>query len=226
MDKLSIKIDIEKYLICQKCKLIVENPYEGDCCGILFCYSCIKNSKKLVCLKCNKKSEFRQNSFIKRIINHMNINCAFNCGSKFKSIEIKKHMTHCEYRIYQCNVCDKNIIFTGKKEELLNHMIKEHVREVLDLNDQYEEYQNFKTNQLFEKKSIFNMNAPLIEEIKENPYLIRSPRRPMETGLFSLNRYDISSPRNSRSRSIEDNSIDVARLDNEDLYLNDNSYFR
>jgi hypothetical protein len=161
---------IESWLICQKCKMIIDNPYEISCCGTLFCFQCIIYSREAsTCSKCFRKSDFRENSFVKRILNQMEIPCAFKCGGKFRSGEIKSHMLTCELREYLCNFCEKDIKrFQGKKKEFLLHMIESHETELLNYNDDF-----FKINKPgFNKPQIFklpsNLDISYREEIKEN----------------------------------------------------------
>ncbi len=189
MDKMSIKIDIEKYLICKRCKFIIENPFEIECCGDLYCSNCVKySSNKIICLNCNKKSTFRQNSFVKRIINHMIINCPFNCEMKYPSNEIRDHMMQCELREYSCNICDyknTNKKFNGNKKEFMTHLMNFHENDLLKYNDNYEKYK-YKSN-LMKKKSF---SYSKIEEVKDNPYGIREHDfGDLRTNLFYRNNH-------------------------------------
>jgi hypothetical protein len=121
MEKLSLgSIDFQRYLTCAKCFLIIDNPFEIECCGTLFCYTCIQhailNKEKETCEKCNKMANYRQNSFVKRLVNGMELDCNFGCGKKFNSNEIKTHMLSCELREYICNLCQKKTNEKGSSQ--------------------------------------------------------------------------------------------------------------
>jgi hypothetical protein len=136
MEKLNLEYEIEKYISCLKCKLIVTEPHECSCCGTLYCGDCVKYVK--TCLNCKKSGEFRENSFIKRILNHMNILCPFKCDEKYNYNDIKLHMQKCELRVYNCNICyDNNMTFSGNKKEILSHILNMHEDEILEYNDKY-----------------------------------------------------------------------------------------
>lgn len=203
MEKINlINPDIQKYLMCLKCKLVIENPYELECCGSLFCYNCVKfdNISKR-CLKCNKKSEYRQNSFVKRILNQMQLNCGFNCGKKFSSIEIRSHMKNCEMREYVCNICENKGIssnFIGDKKGFIAHLLEIHEADILDFNDNYNEFKSIGANKIAKAFSLY-------EEAKEmHPYNSGFSnyveRRPMD--LVSRSLRGVSEERDE-SRSFE-----------------------
>lgn len=169
---LIINPNIQTYLICYKCKFIIDNPYETECCGTLICFRCIPpkdmNEK---CVKCFKISQYRSNSFIKRLMNQMTLDCAYNCGSKFPSNEIRSHMISCNSRVYECRICEdkdntrekesneKMIkvvkVFKGNKKDFLSHMIYFHEEEIIKLNDNYS---NKKEN--IEDSEDFSINEP------------------------------------------------------------------
>jgi len=179
MEKLILEpINFSKFLTCNKCNMIIENPYESECCGILFCYSCIEpeqiGKEKELCRKCQKNATYRQNSFLKRIINQMNIPCGFNCLKILPSNEIKSHMISCELREYVCNIClnnnrvnNKCDQFSGRKKEFTIHLLQEHENEILNFNDNFE---SIKLNQIEAENKKKIACAEKIEEIKENSY--------------------------------------------------------
>jgi len=135
MEKLGLEpVNFQKYLTCGRCFLVIDNPYEIECCGTLFCYSCIQNilsNKEIeICDKCQKIAKFSQNSFVKRIINGLEIDCNFGCGKKFYSNEIKSHMISCDLREYMCFICSKKGI-----EKNQNGSVNLNICGIYDKND-------------------------------------------------------------------------------------------
>jgi hypothetical protein len=201
MEKLNIlNPDIQKSLLCSKCKFIIENPWERDCCGALFCHGCLKNpNMKTKCVKCHKLAKCSPNAFVKRILNQMLLNCAFNCGKKFNSNEIKAHMIICELREYNCNICP-NLgeitppIFTGKKKEFVLHMLEFHENELLNFNDNYDKICNntSKTHvDTIDKYFVLNKNQNMtfVEDIPM-PSLLNTRSRRVNWSPYRLGDYD------------------------------------
>jgi hypothetical protein len=136
MENINFEAELEKHIVCIKCRMVVIEPHESCCCGTLYCLECTKLLPH--CLKCKAVSKFRENSFIKRILNQTLLNCSFNCGQKFSYQNIKDHMTSCEMRKYNCNICiTKESTFIGNKKELLSHLLEKHENEIIDINDKY-----------------------------------------------------------------------------------------
>ena len=156
--------EFEKYMICQYCKLLLENPYESICCGELFCQKCSNFLENDKCITCFKIHEFRQNFFVKRILNQMSISCFYNCGEKLHSTSLRNHMINCKNRQYTCNVCEDSYfpkeIFSGNKKDFLSHFIENHSDNIIDLNE------NLKINN-FSKKKKFDFDLLIKEEKKE-----------------------------------------------------------
>ncbi len=170
-----LHFDFQTYFICPKCNLIIDNPYELQCCGLLYCYNCIKYNKpnKEICPKCCRLSSFRQNSFVKRISNQMILHCTFNCGGRFPFTEIRKHMTSCNNREYICNICIKNTtgcksIFKGKKKEFLVHMVEAHEKDILNINDRYKEITTYIENKKEEENKKNNYKNSINEDVMGN----------------------------------------------------------
>jgi hypothetical protein len=175
MDKITLNIDIEKHINCERCRLIIDNnPHESTCCGNLFCSECSKNLVK--CKKCKSTCIFRENSFIKRVVSQMTLSCAFKCGMVFPFTELREHMKKCEFREYICNICYEGMkVFAGPKKELLIHMLCEHETYLLEMNDKFpmiNESQSTAPTRM-RNKAI----ERLLEEVKgdlRDPYYINS----------------------------------------------------
>lgn len=135
----STELDVKKYLLCIKCKLIVENPYEAECCGSLICANCVSltnptaskdpkanstQSNKLpeICKQCELIPTYKQNLFAKRLLFQMNLSCIFNCGKSFQYSDIRSHLLQCELRQYYCQYCE----FSGSKSEFKSHFFESH----------------------------------------------------------------------------------------------------
>lgn len=128
---ISTELDIKKYFICNYCKLIVENPYEKECCGGLVCFDCSNYYRDLntVCSVCLKKYSFRKNCFAKRLLHHMNISCIYDCGFSSNYDKIRQHTLHCEQRIFHCDDCG----FQGNRKSFKMHYIDAHEEEFFDM---------------------------------------------------------------------------------------------
>jgi hypothetical protein len=136
MEKINFEAELEKFITCVKCRMVVTDPQESCCCGTLYCQDCSKLTP--ACLVCKSPCKFRDNSFVKRILNQMLIKCSFNCGQRFAYQDIKIHMSACELRQYNCNICvSKELSFIGKKKELIKHIIECHEDDVIEINDKY-----------------------------------------------------------------------------------------
>jgi hypothetical protein len=194
MEKLNhLQFNFENYLICPKCNLIIENPYELECCGVLYCYNCIKynHTDKDICPNCCKISLFRQNSFVKRISNQMVLYCTFNCGARFPFTEIRHHMSSCSNREYICNLCIKNGTasdsnFKGKKKEFLAHMVDVHEKDIFMINDRHKEINNYIENKREEEKKSNihrNKNSMNENEIRNSLYYNEEDNSSYESDL-------------------------------------------
>jgi hypothetical protein len=171
MEKLALnKINFENFLFCPKCKFIIENPYEVECCGTLYCYVCIEmNINKEIedCPKCLKVAIYRQNCFVKRIVNQIHILCNYGCGTKLPTSEMKSHMLNCEMRFFTCNICknlnsNKESFLITKKKEFLEHILNFHSKEILSLNDNFHKICNVLDKDAYKKRS----HISLFEERK------------------------------------------------------------
>jgi hypothetical protein len=136
MEKIKFEEHLEKFITCLKCLMIVTEPQETICCGTLYCQECTKYLTN--CLKCRVAAKFRENSFIKRILNQMLIKCSFGCGVCYSYQELKNHMQVCDLRQFNCNICFTNEeSYSSNKKELIKHMLESHEDEMIEINDKY-----------------------------------------------------------------------------------------
>jgi hypothetical protein len=177
MEKLPLnQLNFEQFLFCPKCHFIIENPYEIECCGTLYCYMCIElNINKNIedCGKCGKVAIYRQNCFVKRIANQMQILCNYGCGTKLRTPEMKSHMLNCEKRIFTCNICKiqnniKESIFLSNKKEFLEHMLDYHSKELVTINDNFHKFSNVFDKDINKKLRYIS----LLDDRKSNMLLI------------------------------------------------------
>lgn len=182
--------EFEKYMKCQFCNLVLDNPYESKCCGKLFCYKCIGNIETESCGQCFKIQEFRQNCFVKRILNQMSLSCFFKCGEKMHSSTLRKHMIYCPNREYRCHFCDEDnyysdkvrhnqINFLGKKKDFLYHLIELHPDRVVEF------HENLPKDEKFRKKYNF-----IKEEMKDNELVNNSNSVKSMNNSFSNSRFN------------------------------------
>jgi len=172
-------IEFEKYMICQYCNLILDNPYESKCCGKLFCLKCKDSIETENCMKCYKIQEFRQNCFVKRLLNQMTLNCFFKCGQKLHSSNLRQHMTYCENREYRCHFCDEDYYyglvktnnktnFIGKKKDFLLHLIENHGEKIIDFHEKIPKDEKFRYFNNRQNLKCFNDSIKFQDENGEN----------------------------------------------------------
>ena len=132
---------MEKYFKCNSCHQLIEEIFESECCGKLFCSNCIGILVNKPCPLCsNKKMIFGKNHFAQRLLKSIKVTCKFGCGKKFLYEEMRYHLLICENKEYFCSF--DNCIFKGKKKEILNHLIKEHQIYMLSLMEYYNSFNN------------------------------------------------------------------------------------
>lgn len=152
-------LNVKKYFLCRYCKFIVNDPYEKECCGELICKDCTTFYQEIneYCYKCDKILKLRKNIFAKRILNHLSIQCIYDCGLTAQYEEMKKHVKLCNKRIYYCINCD----FTGELDVFMSHFIEKHSKEFINMYDF-----NKKHNKEMIKGNKHNINAIDIELLK------------------------------------------------------------
>jgi hypothetical protein len=146
---------LEQNLKCPICFNIVEEPFETSCCGHLFCNKCIKGIKKMSCPICrSNRVNFRENSFVKNLLNTMCSKCPYGCGSSIPLGNIKYHRYQCKVSIFKCsmlingNKCD----FEGTKIESMKHFASSHSDNMMMLAEHFSRLKNsYDKLSMFEK---------------------------------------------------------------------------
>lgn len=128
---------VEESTICPICLKLAVDAVESDCCGAIFCESCIIKIEKKECPLCrNYNFKYHNALGIRKLIRNLPVMCAHNCGHKDSNENMKKHYHSCPLRDYKCNVNGCNIV--SKKEEFLNHLIVEHSSVLINIGENFE----------------------------------------------------------------------------------------
>lgn len=133
------KINVDKLFTCFNCGYMVDEPHESECCGKLYCQTCVNEIGHAQCKLCKKQVKLRENLFAKNLMQSVELTCRDGCGGKFLYEDMKLHMYRCNSRIFKCNVDFCN--FVGTKCKLLPHMILTHEVHLLTMMENYEEFQ-------------------------------------------------------------------------------------
>lgn len=143
-------LDLTKHFVCLHCSMIVNDPNELECCGSLLCRECIPAFKlqNSICLNCNIHiRQIKPNSFAKRMLSQVTLNCIFNCGIAKSHLEIRAHTLNCDKRIYACTDCN----FKGLKSDFKLHFMDKHEASFFKA---YELYKESKVQLIVEDKPI------------------------------------------------------------------------
>lgn len=126
---------MEEYFKCSNCKELIEDVYESECCGRLYCDKCVGNIVNEVCPFCHLKTlRFSKNVFAERIQKEIKIHCKY-CNAYLPYRELIKHMMVCEEKMFECSF--GHCCYKGKKKEIVAHMIKSHELFMLVLMEEY-----------------------------------------------------------------------------------------
>ena len=131
-------INTEEMFKCKNCKKLIDEPYESECCGSLFCKSCMKDLNYTKCKQCKKTFHFRKNLFAKNLMKKVELKCEHQCGQKFNLEEMKLHLLRCENKLFKCNI--DYCYCVEKKKALVEHVITAHTKEILIMMENYEEF--------------------------------------------------------------------------------------
>ena len=143
------KLNLDELFLCKNCNLMIDEPYESECCGILYCQTCINELSYTNCTVCKKLFKFRKNVFAKKLLQKVELKCRHLCGGKFTYEEMKSHLYRCDNKMFKCTI--DYCYCVEKKKPMLDHSLLFHSNEILILMENYEEFQN------------------AIEKIKSNP---------------------------------------------------------
>lgn len=134
------KLDNDDIFKCKNCKNLIEEPYESECCGNLFCKICSSDLRFTKCQQCKIIFNFRKNLFAKNLMKKIQINCEHNCGKKFTLEEMKLHLLRCESKLFKCDII--NCYFVGKKKDIVDHVVNSHFKELLIMMENYEDFKS------------------------------------------------------------------------------------
>jgi hypothetical protein len=124
LDKITI---IEQLIKCTICKEILDNPYECENCGALFCIECINewSKDKVTCpLDCGNFKPVRVKLNTKKLLNLLELRCHNYPDCKFNSSywNIIEHEEKCSFQKIKCP--NTPCPFIGHFQ-----MLKEHIQE-------------------------------------------------------------------------------------------------
>lgn len=130
---------MEEYFKCSACHELIKEFFESECCGKLYCSTCVGKLVNVPCEFCNDDLHFSKNSFAERIVKLIKVSCKYNCGQQFSYDEMRVHLLNCSNKIFECSF--KNCSFKGKKQEMHQHLIQEHYMYLLVMMENYQTFE-------------------------------------------------------------------------------------
>lgn len=150
------KINVDELFLCKNCNLMIDEPYESECCGNLYCQTCINDLSYTNCTICKKLFKFRKNIFAKNLLKKVELKCKHLCGKKFTYEEMKTHLFRCDNKMFKCTI--DYCYGVDKKKQMVEHAQLFHSNELLILMENYEEFQDaiqkIKSNPIDNRKDI------------------------------------------------------------------------
>jgi len=134
------KLNIDDMFLCKNCSSMIDEPFESECCGILFCQNCTRELSYTNCSLCKKLYKFRKNIFAKNLLQKVELKCRNLCGSKFTYDEMKTHLYRCDNKMFKCTI--DYCYCVEKKKAMIEHSLLFHSNEILILMENYEDFQN------------------------------------------------------------------------------------
>ena len=194
---------MENYFKCNSCHQLIDDVFESECCGKLFCSYCIGILVNKPCPHCsNQKMIFGKNNFAQRLLKNIKVTCKFGCGKKCPYEEMRYHLLICNNKEYFCSFDNCN--FKGKKNEILHHLIKEHQIFILSLMEYYDSFSNI-INKICKKN-----DKKLLNDEKEDETLVDF----VNSENFNENEFPFRMDNNFRNNNNFDSSQD------DDLIIN------
>jgi hypothetical protein len=133
------KLNLEKIFCCTGCGFIVDDPSESQCCGYLYCQSCVSEINYAQCTICKTYSlRFRKSLFAKNLLHKIELKCRYECGAKYTYEDMRIHLLNCNNKSYKCTI--NYCTFEGKRKELDNHMIEKHPLYILIMMENYDDF--------------------------------------------------------------------------------------
>jgi hypothetical protein len=162
---------LEQNLKCPICLTIADEPWETSCCGHIFCNRCIKNIKNLNCPICRSKQvNFRENTFVKMLLNNILVKCPYGCDSSLPIANSKIHRYQCELSIFKCSIVSNSVkcTYEGTKKDTLQHFSEKHSDQMIILAEHFASLKN-----TYDKHSMFDklLRLQRIEKEKEKDLL-------------------------------------------------------
>ena len=123
LDSLQI---IEELLKCPICLNFLNNPYECELCGVLFCEDCIKKwlkAKEKCPMKCSELKIKRANANSRKLLNKIILKCQNfpDCDYKDNYWNLLNHEEKCIYQKIKCP--NKPCKYCGKFSDFQKHQL-------------------------------------------------------------------------------------------------------
>lgn len=147
---------------CLKCKNYPDKPIESLCCGKIYCRTCSDKNKFLNCELCGLVLKFRESIFARELMSKTEESCR-HCNVKYSILKSKDHYFDCKEGNFNCTV--KNCIFEGKRHDLINHIKKEHYKEILIIMENYSEVKS--EIEIYSNSTMLKNIKPKISEIND-----------------------------------------------------------
>jgi hypothetical protein len=161
---------LEQNLKCPICLTTADEPVESSCCGHIFCSKCVKTIKHLNCPICRSNNIiFRQNSFVRNLLNTLQVKCPYGCSQMIILNNVKIHRMECEEAIFKCTIYKCK--FEGNRTTSEKHFVENHSDQMVILAENYASLKN-----TFDKH-------PLIEKLLKN----QKQQREMKINIMNIN---------------------------------------
>lgn len=147
---------------CLKCKNYPDKPIESLCCGKIYCRTCSDKNKFLNCELCGLVLKFRESIFARELMSKTEESCR-HCNVKYSILKSKDHYFDCKEGNFNCTV--KNCIFEGKRHDLINHIKKDHYKEILIIMENYSEVKS--EIEIYSNSTMLKNIKPKISEIND-----------------------------------------------------------
>ena len=209
---------LDKHLKCFKCSSLSIKYFSSECCGKLFCPSCVSSLLNSPCPNCKHSYvQFFENAFTKRLLQIATYKCKYGCNKRLSAEQMKTHFLTCDQKTFKCCICKDNN-FKGSTKEINTHLIKEHYAEVLVLMEEYSMFLN-ELNNIHEFKLLNKDNRKYIQNtINDN--------NDYELSINSLSQFNNEESENYHSQynPLENNSSVQTILNSVSNHSNDNTF--
>ena len=110
---------------CSVCLYVLRDPVLTNCCGTLFCETCIQRVKKSrmpSCPHCREQFDFMRDKRVQRKVLELKVRCSHSsqgCQWTGSLRDREYHSTEqCEFDFMKCSKCDRNVL----RYELQGHL--------------------------------------------------------------------------------------------------------